>query len=251
MRGMWRVAGSVVLALGAAGPAQAAGAGGLPVDLELILAVDVSGSIDPEEAKLQREGYVDALTNAKVQAAIRGGPYGRIAVAYVEWAGEHYQRTVVPWTLLSDARSVEAFAGAVAESPITTAQWTSISAAIEYCVGLFEGNGYEGARRVIDLSGDGENNRGRPIEWSRDEAVEAGIVINGLPILNGRPNPWGGTSPLDLDRYYKQRVIGGPGAFIVPAESFDSFGEAILRKLLLEISRGPEKEPAHTMVVER
>lgn len=218
-----------------------------PVDLELVLAVDVSGSVDSEEAALQREGYVSALLNPKVRAAIAGGPYGRIAATYVEWAGDTYQRIVVPWTLLDGGSSVEGFASAIAESPTMTAQWTSISAAIDYCAGLFADNGYEGVRRVIDVSGDGVNNRGRPVEWARDAAVAAGITINGLPILNDRPNPWGGAPPVDLDRYYRDHVIGGPAAFLVPAISFDAFADAILSKLLLEISgRVPDTDVAES-----
>lgn len=237
MVGHRRIAGLVLWTLLAAGLARAE----TPVDLELVLAVDVSGSIDPEEARLQRDGYVGALTNPKVQAAIHGGPYGRIAVVYVEWAGDSFQRIVVPWTLLSDPASIESFAASVAESPIASAQWTSISSAIDFCARLFDENGYEGVRRVIDVSGDGVNNRGRPVEWARDQAVATGITINGLPILNDRPNPWGGSVPIDLDRYYRDHVIGGQGAFLVPAVNFDSFAEAILSKLLLEISGLPPK----------
>ncbi len=207
-----------------------------PVDLELVLAVDVSGSVDPDEAKLQRNGYVQALLNPKVQAAIRGGPFGRIAATYVEWAGESHQHTVVGWTELSDPASIERFAGMVAEAPMMTEQWTSISAAIDYAVPQFENNRFEGTRRVIDLSGDGENNRGRPVEEARDAAVARGITINGLPILNDRPNPWGGAAPNDLEGYYRDHVIGGPGAFLVPARDFDAFADAILSKLLLEVS---------------
>ncbi len=245
MTGYGRIAGMVLLltlltAALAAAPARA----DEPVDLELVLAIDVSGSVDPEEARLQRDGYVGALTNPKVQAAIHGGPYGRIAVAYVEWAGDSFQRIVVPWTLLSDPTSIEAFASSVAESPISSAQWTSISGAIDFCARLFEDNGFEGTRRVIDVSGDGVNNRGRPVDWARDQAVAAGITINGLPILNDRPNPWGGSPTLDLDGYYRDHVIGGPGAFLVPAVNFEAFADAILAKLLLEVSgRTPDAWP--------
>ena len=210
-----------------------------PVDLELVLAVDVSGSVDPDEAKLQRNGYVQALLNPKVQAAIRGGPFGRIGATYVEWSGESYQHIVVAWTELSDPASVERFAAMVAEAPMTTEQWTSISAAIDFVVPLFDNNGFEGMRRVIDISGDGENNRGRPVEEARDAAVARGITINGLPILNDRPNPWGGAAPNDLEGYYRDHVIGGPGAFLVPARDFDAFADAILSKLLLEVSGVP------------
>ncbi|MBP2297459.1 DUF1194 domain-containing protein [Azospirillum picis] len=216
-----------------------------PVDLELVLAVDVSGSVDPEEAKLQRNGYVQALMNSKVQGAIHGGPLGRIAATYVEWAGEGYQHVIVAWTELSDAASVEQFAAAVAEAPMVTEQWTSISSAIDFAVPLFDGNGFEGTRRVIDVSGDGENNRGRPVEQARDAAVARGITINGLPILNDRPNPWGGAAANDLADYYRDHVIGGPGAFLVPARDFAAFADAILSKLLLEVAGGePSGAPA-------
>ena len=245
MIGCRRFAGMVVLMLalaqGMGAPAQAE----TPVDLELVLAVDVSGSVDPEEARLQREGYVGALMNPKVQAAIRGGPFGRIAATYVEWAGDSYQHTVVGWTVLQDGGSLESFASAIAESPTMTAQWTAIGAAIVHSARLFDDNGYEGTRRVIDVSGDGVNNRGFPVEWARDQAVAAGITINGLPILNDRPNPWGGAPPVDLDAYYRDHVIGGPGAFLVPAISFEAFADAILAKLLLEISgRQPDTDVA-------
>lgn len=208
------------------------------VDLELVLAVDVSGSVDGEEAALQRDGYVRALNDPKVKAAIRSGLLGSVAVTYVEWAGDHYQRTAVPWTVLHEDAGVEAFARAVAGLPLRTAQWTSISAAIDYSVRLFDGNGFTGTRRVIDVSGDGVNNRGRPVRSARDQAVAAGIIINGLPILNDRPNPWGGPPPRDLDAYYRDNVIGGPGSFIVPALGFEAFADAILSKLLLEIAGG-------------
>lgn len=208
----------------------------VPVDLELVLAVDISGSVDEVEAQLQREGYVAALRHPQVIEAIQGGMIGRIAVAYVEWANEFYQRTVLDWTLLEGPEDALAFSDALAEAPITSVPWTSISGAVDYGSTLFARNGFEGLRRVIDVSGDGYNNRGRLPEAARDEAVAAGITINGLPIVNDRPNPWGGAPPANLDRYYEQRVIGGPGAFIVVAEDFSDFASAILSKLLLEIA---------------
>jgi hypothetical protein len=175
--------------------AMPAAAQDLPVDLELVLAVDISGSVDEAEARLQREGYIAALRHPDVIAAIQGGMFGRIAVAYVEWAGDHYQRTMLDWTVIEDQAGAADFADALAETPLLTAHWTSLSAAIDYAVPLFEDNGLKGFRRVIDISGDGHNNRGRPVEWARDEAVAAGITINGLPIVNDRPNPWGGRPP--------------------------------------------------------
>jgi Protein of unknown function (DUF1194) len=207
-----------------------------PVDLELVLAIDISGSVDEEEAALQREGYVLALNNPRVIAAMGGGPFGAIAVTYVEWAGEDYQRTVVPWTLIGNAEQAARFAEQIQASPFASARWTSLSGAIDYSATLFAGNGFDGVRQVIDISGDGVNNRGRPPVLARDQAVAAGITINGLPILNDRPNPWGGAAPIDLDRYYEENVIGGPGAFYIAARDFDDFSAAILSKLIREIA---------------
>ena len=209
----------------------------IPVDLELVLAVDMSGSIDREEATLQRQGYLAALVHPKVIDAIRSGPSGRIAVIYVEWAGERYQRTVVDWGLIDGEQSAQTFAAALAAAPILTERWTSISAGIDYAVGMLENNDFVGARRVIDVSGDGYNNSGRPVTAARDEAVAKGVTINGLPILNDKPGPGGWPPAADLDKYYEANVIGGPGAFIVPAESFETFAQAILSKMILEIAQ--------------
>jgi hypothetical protein len=218
----------------------------VPVDLELVLAVDISGSVDEVEALLQREGYMAALRHPQVIEAVENGMFGRIAVTYVEWAGDYYQHTMLGWTQIDGQESAFAFADALGETPLMTAHWTSLSGAIDDAVPLFDGNGFEGFRRVIDISGDGHNNRGRLVEAARDEAVAAGITINGLPIVNDRPNPWGGRPPIDLDLYYEQRVIGGPGAFIVVAEDYTSFASAILSKLLLEIAG--ETPPAGRVV---
>jgi hypothetical protein len=227
--------GALIIGLIAA-PGLGASAEDLPVDLELVLAVDISGSIDPSEARLQREGYVAALRHPRVIEAIKGGMLGRIALTYVEWAGEDNQRTLLDWTVIGDAASAFAFADALAEAPLMSGQWTSLSAAIDYAGPRFESNGFKGVRRVIDISGDGYNNRGRPVEAARDQAVGAGITINGLPIMDDRPNPWGSLPPKDLDRYFRDRVIGGPGAFIVVANDYAAFAQAILSKLLLEIA---------------
>jgi hypothetical protein len=225
------------LAIGLIGtPALEPRAEDLAVDLELVLAVDVSGSVDPFEARLQREGYVAALRQPQVIEAVKGGMLGRLALTYVEWAGDGFQRTVLDWTLVEDAESALAFADALAEAPLASAQWTSLSAMIDYARPRFEGNGFKGMRRVIDISGDGYNNHGRPVETARDQAVAAGITINGLPIVNERQNPWGSLPPKDLDRYFADRVIGGPGAFIVVAKDYTAFASAILSKLLLEIA---------------
>lgn len=233
-----RTLAALLLLLALALPGRAA-ADGIPVDLELVLAVDVSGSIDPEEAQLQRRGYVEAFLNPKVVHAIRSGPYGRIAIAYVEWAGDQYQQTVIDWTLLDGPGAIAAFADRLAETVVGRERWTSISAGLTYAAALFGTSGYEGVRRVIDVSGDGPNNSGPPLSLARDVVLKKGITINGLPIVNDRPNPWGGEAPRDLDRYYRDNVIGGPGAFVVVADGFDAFAQAILSKLLLEITGTP------------
>ncbi len=226
-------------ALSIGGPAQAAP---MPVDLELILAVDVSGSVDAIEARLQREGYIAAMTSDKVIKAIQSGPYRRIALSYVEWAGEQYQQTIMPWTLIENLQDAQNFMSKVADSPYVAIRWTSISAAIDYSKALFDKSPYEGTRRVVDISGDGKNNHGRDLAAARAEALAAGIVINGLPILNSRSGaydsggPRGWPSDPDLDIYYQTQVIGGPGAFMVPAESFDTFSEAVKSKLMREIA---------------
>ena len=209
----------------------------LPVDLELVLAVDVSQSVDSFEAAQQRGGYLDALTHPAVISAIESGGYGRIAVTYVEWAGETYQKTVVDWSLIDGADSAYAFAAALAGQPVTSAPYTSISAVIDFARRRFEDNGYEGHRRVIDISGDGPSSVGRPVERARDDAVAAGITINGLPVFNDRPNPGGAGIAANLDFYYEQKVIGGPAAFIMVAQ-FDVFAPTVLRKLVREIAAG-------------
>lgn len=203
-----------------------------------MLAVDVSGSVDRWEAEQQRDGYVAALADPAVHAAIRSGFHQRIAVTYIEWAGADMQRVVLPWRLLDGAASATALAQELAEVPIARSMYTSISHAIDFAVPLFDGNGFAGARRVIDVSGDGPNNRGRPLALARADALARGITINGVPILNDRPQPWTLPTPVELglDRYYAEHVIGGPGAFIVVAEDFTAFREAILTKLILEIA---------------
>jgi len=218
--------------------AATASAQDLPVDLELVLAVDVSGSIDAEEARQQREGYVAALADPGVVQAVRSGFHRRIAVAYLEWASGDYQRLVLDWTLIEDDASARAFAGRLAVNPRRTARWTSISAAIDAAVPMFDDNGYAGDRRVIDVSGDGPNNRGRSVTAARDDAVARGIVINGLPILNDRQQPFDLPTPmeLDLDSYYYENVVGGPGSFVIPAKDFTDFRAAILSKLIREIA---------------
>ncbi|MCC7275377.1 MAG: DUF1194 domain-containing protein [Alphaproteobacteria bacterium] len=219
----------------AAVPARA----GEAVDLELVLAVDVSGSIDREEARLQREGYVAALVDPEVLQAIRGGPLGRIAVTYFEWAGYRHRRLLVEWQVIHDRASAERFAARLAAAPVGTGVSTSISGAIEFALPLFGAAGQAGERRVIDISGDGPNNDGPNVEAAREAALAMGVTINGLPILNDRPNVAAFPNLDDLDDYYAGCVIGGPGAFMVVADGFDSFAAAIRRKLILEIAAVP------------
>jgi hypothetical protein len=210
----------------------------LAVDLELVLAVDVSGSVDSVEASQQREGYLAALVDPDVIQAIQVNPFRRIAVTYVEWAGSDYQRTIVDWRLIEGTDSAASFVQELVAQPPQRGRWTSVSGAIDYSSLLFDTNGYAGTRQVIDVSGDGTNNSGRPVEEARDEAVSRGIVINGLPILNDRPQPFDMPTPIDvkLDDYYLRHVIGGPGSFLVVAESFEDFRTAVLSKLIREIA---------------
>ena len=210
----------------------------VPVDLELVLAVDISGSVDAEEARQQRDGYVAAISHPAVIQAISANFYQRIAVAYLEWAGSDFQRLVLDWTLIAGRADADAFVRRLAAAPYRRGRWTSISGAIDAARPLFDDNDYAGDRRVLDVSGDGANNRGRPVEDARDEAVATGIVINGLPILNDRPQPFQLPTPMEvaLDTYYAKSVIGGPGSFVQPAMDFTDFRIAILNKLIREIA---------------
>ena len=211
---------------------------GEEVDLELVLAVDISYSVDAFEARTQRDGYISALTNEAVLNAIASGFLGKIAVTYVEWADSVYQNQLVDWMIISDAESAQIFADRLNAVPLNRAYYTSISHAIDFSADLFDKNEYAGLRRVIDISGDGVHNQGRPLATARQAALDKGITINGLPILNDRPQPVGIATPMDLelDLYYDDNVIGGPGAFFVAAKDFEDFRGAILSKLIREIA---------------
>ena len=211
-------------------------AGALPVDLELLLGVDVSGSIDEEEARLQRDGYIAAFRHPMITDAIRSGFHGRIAVSYYEWAGFGHMKIIAGWTLIDDRESALAFADKLTEIPPQTARRTAISEAIEFAIGYFDDNGIAGKRRVLDISGDGPNNWGPLVTGARDQAVAAGITINGLPIINDRLSPFGWPTIRNLDLYYRDCVIGGRGAFMVVANDFNDFAAAVLKKLVLEIA---------------
>lgn len=205
------------------------------VDLLLVLAVDVSRSVDEDEARLQREGYRNAMADPQVVAAITGGMLGAIAVAYVEWAGIQYQRLVIPWTRLGSAADAAAWSSVLDAAPRASMAWTSISGALAFSWDVLRACPFTASRSVVDVSGDGVNNSGHPPEVLRDQMVGAGITINGLPIVNDRPN-FGNVPLRDLEPYYRENVIGGPGAFLIVAEDFEQFGAAIRRKLITEIA---------------
>lgn len=206
------------------------------VDLQLLLAIDVSGSIDGDEAKLQRQGYVDAFADERILRAIASGPKGRIAVAYYEWSDSLYQRLVVDWTIVSDRASAAAFTRRLADAEVSIATRTSISGALEFGMALFARSPHTADRKVIDVSGDGPNNDGAFIDEVRERAVRTRITINGLPIINDRPNRMGFPAMPDLDLYYRDCVIGGRGAFLVVAQDFEHFATAIKQKLFLEVA---------------
>jgi hypothetical protein len=211
------------------------------VDVLLVLAVDVSYSMDPDEQALQREGYIAALTSPEFMRALREGMHGKVAVTYFEWAGPFDQKIVVPWRLIDGPEAADAFVNEIAAAPYRRASRTSISGALTFAKPLFEGSGFQGVRRVIDVSGDGANNSGTLVTAARDDVVASGITINGLPIMLKRPNPF--TMDIDnLDVYYEDCVIGGPGAFVVPIRERAQFKDATRTKLLLEIAgRQPER----------
>jgi len=235
----WR-AGCAALVLGlATGGAASAAHAQTPVDLELVLAVDVSWSMDYDEQRLQRQGYVEGFRHPEVIRAIETGGWGRIAVTYVEWAGVERHRIVVPWTLVDGTRTAEAFAAALEAEPVGRMRRTSISGALGFSAGLFGQSGFAGVRRVVDVSGDGANNSGPPVVPVRDELVGRGIVINGLPIMIKELNPSGFFNLPELDIYYEECVIGGTGAFIVTVSDPAHFAVAIRRKLVLEIAGRP------------
>jgi hypothetical protein len=216
-----------------------------PVDLQLVLAVDVSRSIDEVEAELQRRGYIEALTNDRVIDAILSGEHKRIAVCYTEWAGTHYQVVVIDWTLIDSAGAARRFAEKLSEAPRTSQSWTAVGAALAHAGQRFENSGFAPKRRVIDVSGDGRTNDGPAAEIIRDRLVTQGIVVNGLPVMMNRTN-FGRPPDLTLDKYYEENVIGGPGSFMIVADNFDQFGRAVRTKLVREVSDagGPRRSTA-------
>lgn len=224
-----------------------------PVDVELVLAVDVSLSMSPAELEIQRHGYAAALTHDNVLKAIADGTYGKIAVTYVEWAGTRWQRVIVPWTVIANRADAERVVAQLNARAPDSARRTSISGALTFGSDLFAESGFQGTKRVIDVSGDGPNNQGPPVNLTRDEVVRQGITINGLPLMT-RGGFSGAFDVDNLDRYYSDCVIGGPGAFMIPVNDWTQFPEAIRRKLVLELA-GPAsrqwaaEEMAHPPVV--
>lgn len=215
------------------------------VDLELVIATDVSRSIDQEEARLQREGVATAFLSKEVVSAIQSGTYGRIGVAYIDWSSPPYNKLVMDWHIVHDRASAKAFAETLLEAPLSYGWRTSISGGLESAARLFETNNLRGTRRVIDVSGDGPNNHGRLVDEVRDEMVAKSITINGLPIVADPDLAAHSRYYLpDLDKYFEGCVIGGAGAFIVVAKDFSDFARAIRKKLILEIAgRTPEQRP--------
>jgi hypothetical protein len=210
--------------------------GEVAVDAELVIAVDVSRSMSPRELEIQRRGYAEALVSDEVVEAIRRGYLGQVAVTYVEWAGDQSQRILVGWTLLRDRAGAEAFAARLTAEFDRSMRRTSISGAIDFSVTLFDGNGFAGDRLVIDISGDGPNNQGRPVTLARDAALARDITINGLPLMT-RDGIGGEWHLDDLDEYYRDCVIGGPASFVIPVLEWRHFPQAVRRKLVQDLAR--------------
>jgi len=221
--------------------ATARASGPEPVDVELVLAVDVSRSVDREEQEMQFRGYAAAFRDPKLIEGISGGPIGQIAVTLFTWSDWHIQEHLVPWMRIGDAAGAERVAAAIDAAPRRTWLYTSISGAVDFAANLF-GQGYEGTRRVVDISGDGVNNSGRPLADARRDALDKGIVLNGLAVLDRTPQPWSAGLP-PLDDYYRAEVIGGPGAFLMVAEGFEAFETAVKRKIIREIAVAPLPGP--------
>jgi hypothetical protein len=223
------------------------------VDVELVLAVDVSLSMSATELEIQRHGYAAALTDRRVLEAIADGAHGKIAITYVEWAGTTMQYVVVPWMVIATRQDAERVVARLSAGPPNSARRTSISAALEFGGDLFAESGFQSAKRVIDISGDGPNNQGAPVTDIRDRLVRQGITINGLPLMT-RSGPTLAYDVPDLDHYYRDCVIGGPGAFMIPVNDWTQFPEAVRRKLVMELAdaaspRRAAEEAAHPHAV--
>ena len=235
MRGAVRFA-VLIVALALLAPAARAAE---KVDLLLVLAADVSRSVDQEKFQLQRNGYAAAISNPRVLEAIRSGANSRIAVLYEEWSGVLSHQTLIDWTIIDGAKSAQAFGDQLLELPRSFADRTSISGGIDFAMEQLARAPYEAKRRTIDVSGDGTNNAGRNVVLARDDAVAKGVTINGLVILSEHPlawNPEHTNPPGGLASYYREHVVGGPGAFVMEAKDFNSFGQAIINKMVAEIA---------------
>ncbi len=210
------------------------------VDIELVIAVDVSNSMDLDELAVQREGYAQAIVSKEFLQALKTGPKSKLAVTYFEWSASSDQKIIIPWRVVDGPESADAVAGEIMKTPVRRGSFTSISGAINFAMPLFDENPYRGLRRVIDISGDGPNNNGAPVPFARAAALEKGITINGLPIMVKEPSY--STMDIDnLDLYYEDCVIGGPGSFVVAIKDREKFKEAIRTKLILEVAgRTPE-----------
>lgn len=229
-------AGLAVLLLGT-GP-TAIRASQVSVDVELVIAVDVSGSMRTEEHELQRRGFLAAFSDETLIRAIQSGPYGRIAVTYMEWADQYSQSVLVPWRIIKDHATARVFREELAPKPRSAISGTSISSALLFATSLFAKSPYQGSRKVIDVSGDGPNRTGKHVNAVRDAVLRQGIIINGLPIMLS-PMLRHKTHGVDLHHYFEDCVIGGPGAFVYPVRVKEQFAEAIRRKLIIEVSGQP------------
>jgi hypothetical protein len=228
---------ALILAAGAlvAQPARAED----DVDLLLVLAADVSRSIDAAKFQLQRDGYAAAISDPRVMETIKSGRLGRIGLTFIEWSGIGAQHVVIDWTAVGDSAAAKDFGDRLLEAPRSFADRTSISGAIEFAMDAFTHSPFKSARRVIDVSGDGTNNAGRDVTAARDDAVAQGVTINGLVILSENPMSWNPdhtNPPGGLDNYYRNNVVGGPGAFVMVAKDFNSFGQAMIGKLIAEVA---------------
>jgi len=238
----WRV----ILALLACTLLPASAVAAEAVDLLLVLAADVSRSVDGPKFQLQREGYASALSDPRVLNVIKSGVNGRIAVSLVEWSGQTSQKVVIDWMVIDGAHAAQQFGDRLLETPRSFADRTSISGGIDSAVAELARSPYTANRQTIDVSGDGTNNSGRDVKEARDDALKLGITINGLVILSEHPLPWNPehtNPPGGLANYYRNNVMGGPGAFVMEAKDFQSFGQAIINKLIAEIAQRPAPAP--------
>jgi len=224
------------------------------VDLLLVFSSDVSRSIDAPKFKLQRDGYAAAITDPRVVQAIASGALGKIAVSLVEWSGVGAQKIVIDWMVIKDEATAKDFSAQVVEAPRAFADRTAISGGIDFAMAQLARAPFESNRRTIDVSGDGTNNSGRDVAQARDEAVRQGVTVNGLVILSDQPQSWNAdhtNPPGGLENYYRNNVMGGTGSFVMVAENFNSFGQAILNKLIAEIAANPPPSPSAIQTLAR